>query len=115
MQARRSLSAVQFPSDALPELFKSLDDGVATSVTAFALARTRATMMYRVRRWAIGFAFYYMGAVSIARCEDAIVAAINKQRTFERDTAGTQAQRRCMLSMTTYQAASPRLRRDSTW
>jgi hypothetical protein len=30
---RRSLSAVQFPSDALPELFKSLDDGVATSVT----------------------------------------------------------------------------------
>jgi hypothetical protein len=30
---RRSLSAVQFPSDALPELFKSIDDGVATSVT----------------------------------------------------------------------------------
>jgi hypothetical protein len=33
---RRSLSAVQFPSDALPELFKSLDDGVATSVTSCA-------------------------------------------------------------------------------
>lgn len=36
MQARRSLSAVQFPSAALPELLMSLDRGVATSVTSCA-------------------------------------------------------------------------------
>ena len=36
MQARRSLSAVQFPSAALPELLMSLDGSVATSVTSCA-------------------------------------------------------------------------------
>ena len=52
-----------------------------------------------VRTTSLGvrLAFYVVVAVSIALCEHGVLSMINKQQTFQRDTAGTHAQRRCML------------------